>query len=265
MIAAELARRRPELSSQQVRFLTAALLGVATSVSFHSVEVPPDLLAELLRAAVEVSLPSLERRELKAGDEASAWAPSRREAIVAAATGLFADRGYADVSIDDIGAAVGIAGPSVYNHFDTKSEILILAMDRGNEMLLADMHRTFRRSASAADALEHLVAGYRTFALENSDLIRLLNTETDQLPPEERARIRATQRSYIAEWTRIVLQAGAAPDEEQARIRVQAVLAVINDIASTPSLRALDGLDSATDAVCTVLLLDGERARQSPD
>jgi Bacterial regulatory proteins, tetR family len=45
--------------------------------------------------------------------------------------GLFAERTYAGVSIEEVGAALGIAGASVYNHFPSKSGILITALARG--------------------------------------------------------------------------------------------------------------------------------------
>ena len=49
---------------------------------------------------------------------------TRREEILDAAAGLFADRGYHGVSIDDIGAAVGMSGPGIYRHFASKEDIL---------------------------------------------------------------------------------------------------------------------------------------------
>jgi AcrR family transcriptional regulator len=46
---------------------------------------------------------------------------------------MFAVRGFTSVSLDDIGAAVGIAGASIYNHFGSKLELLETAFDRGTE------------------------------------------------------------------------------------------------------------------------------------
>ena len=45
---------------------------------------------------------------------------TRREEILDAAARLFAERGYHGVSIDDIGAAVGMSGPGFYRHFAGK-------------------------------------------------------------------------------------------------------------------------------------------------
>ena len=57
---------------------------------------------------------------------------SRRESILTEATKLIATHGYPGVSTEDIGASVGISGPSVYNHFPAKSDILAAAMLRGS-------------------------------------------------------------------------------------------------------------------------------------
>ena len=45
----------------------------------------------------------------------------RRRDLLVEATRLFAIRGYAGVSLEDLGAACGISGPAVYRHFSGKS------------------------------------------------------------------------------------------------------------------------------------------------
>ncbi|MBD0861190.1 TetR/AcrR family transcriptional regulator [Gordonia sp. zg691] len=52
----------------------------------------------------------------------------RSEQIVRAATSLFQDAGYRNVSIEQIGAAVGLTGPAVYRHFPGKHDILVQAL-----------------------------------------------------------------------------------------------------------------------------------------
>jgi AcrR family transcriptional regulator len=44
----------------------------------------------------------------------------RRELIEQAAAQLFAERGYADTSLDDVAAAAGVSRPVIYDHFATK-------------------------------------------------------------------------------------------------------------------------------------------------
>ncbi|GAC54111.1 TetR/AcrR family transcriptional regulator [Gordonia amicalis] len=52
----------------------------------------------------------------------------RSEQIVRAAAFLFQETGYQNVSIDQIGAAVGLTGPAVYRHFKGKYGILVRAL-----------------------------------------------------------------------------------------------------------------------------------------
>jgi len=62
---------------------------------------------------------------------------NRRDSIVSAAATLFAQRGYGAVSIDDIGAAVGVSGPAIYKHFRGK-EALLREIIVGNTARIAD-------------------------------------------------------------------------------------------------------------------------------
>ena len=50
-------------------------------------------------------------------------AEQRREVIAAAATGLFAERGYRGTSIDEIAARSGVTPPVVYDHFASKRDL----------------------------------------------------------------------------------------------------------------------------------------------
>jgi AcrR family transcriptional regulator len=50
-------------------------------------------------------------------------AGQRRAVIAAAATELFAERGYRGTSIDEIAARSGVTPPVVYDHFDSKQDL----------------------------------------------------------------------------------------------------------------------------------------------
>lgn len=81
---------------------------------------------------------------------------SGRERITDAAAELFLQRGYAQTTLRDIAAAVGIKAGSIYYHFDSKEEILLDVLQRG----IAVMEDAFRRAAEAdtADASERIRA-----------------------------------------------------------------------------------------------------------
>jgi AcrR family transcriptional regulator len=253
-----LRRQRPELKSDQADLLVWAALGIATSVSLHSLELPSEqmvgVLTDMMDVVMGAQIPVLEPGAPSDGSHQAPWSPSRRSAILGAATELFGEGGFAGVSMGDIGAAVGIAGPSIYNHFDSKKNILLAILDRGNRILQAYFDRELIRATGPEEALHGLLASYTEFAFENSVLIGLLVSEIDQLSSEERHRIRRIQHDYITEWVHVVrrLRPGLAPIE--ARIRVQAVLNTINDIAATPHLRSFRNVGDVTRQVCAAAL-----------
>ena len=64
-----------------------------------------------------------------------------RARLLAAALERFAKNGFAETTMRDLGADVGIKAPAIYSHFKSKEEILGLAlvwsMDDFNEAVLS--------------------------------------------------------------------------------------------------------------------------------
>ena len=67
-------------------------------------------MASTLGAADAASVPVLTERSRQKAD--------RRAAILSAAATLFAERGYAGVTIEDLGTAVGVSGPVTFPNGD---------------------------------------------------------------------------------------------------------------------------------------------------
>jgi AcrR family transcriptional regulator len=59
----------------------------------------------------------------------SMTSPNTREAILAAASELYADRGYDAVSMRDVAAAVAIQPASLYHHFKDKDALILAALE----------------------------------------------------------------------------------------------------------------------------------------
>jgi AcrR family transcriptional regulator len=256
--AALIRARRPGLGAVEADLLAWSGLAVATSVSYHGLVLPePEfttLLGGLIATVVDAPIQLPPSPPAKRPKTRTLRTQSRREAILTEATKLFAVNGFAGVSTEDIGGSVGISGPSVYNHFGAKSDILVAAMLRGDEWLRMDMHRAFAQASDARDGLNRLLGSYCAFVLDNPHLIQVLVSEAGHLPEPERHRTRAAQYAYIAEWVSLVREVHPQWDAVRARIRVQAVQTMMNDIALTRSLRNRAGVDSALVAIGTELL-----------
>jgi AcrR family transcriptional regulator len=253
--------QRPALEPEQADLLAWAALGIATSASFHSLHLPNSrmvgVLTDMMDVVMAAQIPTLEPGARYDSSRQTSWSPSRRTAILNAATELFGERGFAGVGMEDIGAAVGIAGPSIYNHFDSKEKILVAILDRGNGILQACLDRELIRATSPAEALHGLLASYTGFVFENSGAIGLLVSDIDELCPEERHRLRRIQHDYITQWVHLVRQLCLDLSPIEARIRVHAVLHAVNDIAATPHLRAFRNVEDVTRQLCAAVLSPG--------
>jgi len=72
---------------------------------------------------------------------------TRRSLILASALELFATRGYKSTTMDELGERVGIRGPSIYKHFRSKQDLLLVLMFQTMEQLLEG----FEMAVSASD------------------------------------------------------------------------------------------------------------------
>jgi len=255
-VASALRVARPELSEADADLLAWAVLAVLGSPQEHSVVLPRPRLEELLyQLALAVchtsALPAPERPAAPAPPAANGGlAPaSRREVLLATAARLFRERGFAGVSMEAIGATAGIAGPSIYNHFGSKADLLQAVFDRGTQTLQLGLIQALATAASPAQALELIVRSYVTQALRPDGSLGLLYSEMVHLSTEQVQAARRSQREYIAEWVRLL-----PADPAESRVAVQAALSLINGLALTPHLRGRPGYEEEVIALAMDVL-----------
>jgi AcrR family transcriptional regulator len=181
--------------------------------------------------AVNRKLPTPVRRTSPA-------ALSRREQLLTAAIRLIDERGYQSVNMGEIGAAAGIAGPSIYKHYPAKSDLLVAALSRGYEQLQTGITRSLGGAGSSTRALERLLAMHIEYALQNRSLIAILISERDELPDEDAARVHRAQRDVLDTWVRVLDAACPGLTHAEARVTVNVVFAVVNNLVRTPSIAA---------------------------
>jgi AcrR family transcriptional regulator len=251
---------RPGTPSASADLLAWAVLAVLTSPSFHHLDMPrpayQDLLADLVRTVLDTELPlAAAPAGPDAGARARALVPaSRREELLTQAVHMFAAHGYTQVSIEDIGNAAGISGPSVYNHWPNKLDLLVTTLRRGAAALAMDVSTVYRLAADAAGALRMLIGFYVALSHTHHETIGLLITDIGHLPDGERHAIRRAQRDFVSEWVHLLRLDQPQLDPTAARIRVHAALSVANDIARTPHLRRDPSVPAAVEIICTRLL-----------
>lgn len=151
----------------------------------------------------------------------------RRRQILDAAAELFARSGFRGVSIDDIGAAVGISGPALYRHFPRKEAILGELLVGISEELLEEG----RGRWDASGGVEALVDWHVEFALDHPDLITVQARDLDALGPEDREHVRRLQLAYVEVWVDALREEHPGVDARTARAAAHATFGLIN---STP-------------------------------
>jgi AcrR family transcriptional regulator len=156
---------------------------------------------------------------------------SRREQILTEAARLFARHGFHGVSIDGIGAAVGVSGPALYRHFPSKEGLLAEMLVGISEHLLAGGRERAAEHAGAEDLLEALIAFHTDFALRQPELITVHDRDLANLPDPARRRVRGLQRAYVEIWVDALRRAGLAAGDDTARVGAHAAFGLMN---STP-------------------------------
>jgi AcrR family transcriptional regulator len=244
-----LRRTRPELTPAGADILAWRAVAVLTSPSYHRNELPRPLFEDVL-VDMAMAVLALEPPVISLDDIAAAHRPegpvlprlSRREALLSEALRLFAERGYHGVTVEEIGATVGITGPSVYHHFAGKAEFLRSLLTRGAEGMQLAMSQVLSTATDPVSALVELMRAYATFAWDHSMVMTVLVSEAHNLPRQDYRLTRQGQREYLAEWVHLLRLAVPGLDETHARIRVHAALTVVNHLARTKRARLIPPL-----------------------
>lgn len=255
-LAATLRSIRPDLDAENAEFLAACLVNSMSSISFHRLQLGPEKYEEVLADLAEQVLaydfqppslgtdPPLQHQEPQ----------GRRDEIVEAATRLFARNGFDAVSIDDIGSAVGIAGPSIYNHFASKHDLLYDALARAYAVLQESLADAVEEASEPEHALRQISDSYVDLTVDRSDLITALIAEARNLDPVHNEATQKAQLGYIGQWVDLIHQLRPEEDGTISRIKVQAAQMMANSIARTPSLTKRPGFRRDLSQVCWLLL-----------
>ena len=162
---------------------------------------------------------------------------SRRDELLSVAADLFAERGFAKVTVDDIGNAVGLSGPALYHHFDGKESLLGEMLVRISESLLANAEAIVD-NVSLHNALDPMIAMHVEFAVDNRSLITVHFRDLVQARKADQRRVKDLQGAYVDIWVDIVgAQHTGALDTKEVRAAVHAVLGLINSTPFSGRLR----------------------------
>jgi AcrR family transcriptional regulator len=122
----------------------------------------------------------------------------RRADIVASSAKLFDARGYADTSMEDIALAVGIAKPTIYHYFSSKSEILVEIHETFINLLIERQEDKIRSGAQPAELLRSAIGDILDLMDTHRAYVRVFFEHHRELPLDDRRESRRKRDHY--EW-----------------------------------------------------------------
>lgn len=143
----------------------------------------------------------------------------RMEQTLEAAHELFAERGYAAVTMDEIAARVGVTKPLLYNYFGNKERLYIACMEQAGDSLISTVAAAVGESANPGDALGAGVRAFFTFLDTDRAAWAVLFDETLPRGGEVFDRV-AAYRGQIAELVSGSLLA-QLPDRSREKVKVE--------------------------------------------
>jgi AcrR family transcriptional regulator len=234
----------PGVTERSFRLRNAVVSGVMIAIArdktLLSRRALHKVIADAALTVYQLPAPAADGAGRVATAEPRPWLPppTRRDEILATATQLFAERAFHDVSMEDIGAKVGVTAAAIYRHFASKADIVSEAYVRVGSRTVVGMEQALRTATSADGALDALVRAYAIAALDASDLFVVAAQTVTELGPEDTGRVRRTQRHLLDTWTHVIRTARPQISEPHARALATAGIAAITQAAMIPRSEA---------------------------
>jgi AcrR family transcriptional regulator len=105
---------------------------------------------------------------------------SKRDAVLDAATRLFALQGYENTEVDAIAAAAGVAKGTIYFHFQTKEKLFLAVADYGMRRLSEHILKSMEGLTDIVEVLRTAGVQAACFFQKHPELVEILLQERAQ-------------------------------------------------------------------------------------
>jgi AcrR family transcriptional regulator len=99
--------------------------------------------------------------------------PERKESILSAAQGLFADKGFHGVSVDEIARAVNVSPAILYRHFDSKQTLYGAVLEKFSCQRQSYVDTIVKHGTRFEDALAGMTQVYIENIAKNPDILKI--------------------------------------------------------------------------------------------
>jgi AcrR family transcriptional regulator len=132
-----------------------------------------------------------------------------KELILDAAAMLFGEKGYHEISLDEIAASLGATKGLVYHYYKSKGEVLgnirLRHQQRFHKLMLPFLSGEFE---SVEEQFRQIAIAHMTFTLEYEYTVRMIyrNLDMRDCPPDLRRQVLDYRRTYFVKFRSFVQQ-----------------------------------------------------------
>ena len=159
---------------------------------------------------------------------------TKKEVIIDKATRLFMEKGFGSASMRDIAEHVGVEAASLYNHIQSKSEILQDICFKVANQFIQNLEQVEASSASALEKMETLIRFHIRMMLQQYESIYISDHEWRHLPEPYLSNFLNQRRHYRKRLASIIeqgMQTGQMKEIEP-YVAVLTILSAISGIES---------------------------------
>ena len=109
--------------------------------------------------------------------------------ILNAATALFCEKGYANVTVQEIADRAGLNKATLYYHMESKEELLFSIFDTICSLLIRKFKEVMKRPIAPAQKLQEIINAYLTSLSEHPQAFRVFVSEGRELRGEHQKHI----------------------------------------------------------------------------
>lgn len=155
-------------------------------------------------------------------------------AIREAGLDLIHAHGYEAMSLRQLAARIGLQPGSLYNHIETKQDLLFDLIHNHMVTLLASIDTALAGIEDPLEALEAFIAFHLTYHIERKREVFIGSSELRSLEPKNRRKIVALRRSYEDRLCTILKQGAARGlfKIEDVHVSAYAILAMLTGICT---------------------------------
>lgn len=186
---------------------------------------------------------------------------SKREIIIENAAKLFREKGYKAASMRELANLVGVEAASLYNHINSKSDLLnAICFEVGNRYT-ANIQKIENESSAVIVKIEKLLRFHIQERIINYERVYVTDTDWRNMEEPQLSEYREMRRSYRKRFADIV-QEGIDSKKLKVLDANSAVMIFINAIAATDQWHRIIHKVNSKDLENNIItiLIDGVRS-----